>query len=414
MVISSGLQDKVLVAGLIEKKIKFYEIDNLVSDANDASRIRLNAIEKLTKKKYTTLSKYSIDAKTAKPNIENMIGAVQVPLGFAGPLLVNGDYSKGEFFLPIATTEGALCASINRGCSLINCARGCNVSIIKSGQTRSILLKIDSIKRIRDFFYWLDKNKSDMKNEAQKNSKYLELNSIHRYVVGNNIWLRLSCDTKDAMGMNMVSIAAENLGLYIEANFKGIEFISTSGNACVDKKPSAQTLLEGRGKSVIAQATIPDELIEKYLKTNSERLADLNYRKNILGSALSGSYGFNAHFANIIAAIFLATGQDMAHVVEGSHGFTNIEKCSSALDVSVTIPALQVGTVGGGTNLPSQKECLDMLGVAGPGIVPGENSNKLAEIIAGAVLAGEISLLGALSAGHLVKSHLKHNRCVNK
>jgi hydroxymethylglutaryl-CoA reductase (NADPH) len=208
----------------------------------------------------------------------------------------------------------------------------------------------------------------------------------------------------------MISLAAETIGSYIEKNIEGIEFISTSGNLCVDKKPSAINLIEGKGKSVVAEVNISREIVENYLKITSEKLIDLNYRKNILGSTLAGSYGFNAQFANVIAAMFIATGQDVAHVVEGANGFTTMEMEGDRLHVMVTLPSLQVGTVGGGTNLPTQKECLEILGCHGSGNPPGANASKLAEIIAVAVLAGEISLLGALAARHLVKSHMKLNR----
>jgi hydroxymethylglutaryl-CoA reductase (NADPH) len=179
---------------------------------------------------------------------------------------------------------------------------------------------------------------------------------------------------------------------------------------CTDKKPSAMNLINTRGKKVLASVDIPEDVIRNVLKTTSDKLVDLNYRKNLLGSAASGSFGFNAHFANIIAAIFIATGQDAAHVVDGSLGFTTVEKTADGVNFTVTLPDLQVGTIGGGTGLATQKECLSILGVAGAGNPPGSNSKKLAEIIAVAVLAGEISLLGALCSKDLARAHKELNR----
>ena len=179
---------------------------------------------------------------------------------------------------------------------------------------------------------------------------------------------------------------------------------------CTDKKASTMNLINTRGKKVLASVDIPEDVIRNVLKTTSDMLVDMNYRKNLLGSAASGSLGFNAHFANIVAAIFIATGQDAAHVVDGSLGFTTAEKTPEGVNFTVTLPDIQVGTVGGGTGLKTQKECLSILGVSGAGSPPGTNSKKLAEIVAATVLAGEISLLGALCTKDLAKAHRELNR----
>ncbi|NTV24407.1 MAG: 3-hydroxy-3-methylglutaryl-CoA reductase, partial [Nanoarchaeota archaeon] len=186
--------------------------------------------------------------------------------------------------------------------------------------------------------------------------------------------------------------------------------ISESGNMCVDKKPSAMGLIESRGRRVIASASLKEKVIKDILKTDSESIVDMCYRKNLLGSAAAGSLGYNAHFANIIAALFIATGQDAAHTVDGSLGFTLAEKTKEGLELTVTLTSLHVGTVGGGTSLPTQKECLSLLGVAGPSKKPGANARTLSEIAASAVLAGELSLLAALCSKDLAKAHLTHNR----
>ncbi|MBU0756965.1 MAG: hydroxymethylglutaryl-CoA reductase [Nanoarchaeota archaeon] len=417
MAINSGLKDNAdnvenekLIERLVDRTIKFYELDIMLEDPERAVALRLRAVEKITGREYSEINKYSILAKEAKPNIENMIGTVQVPLGIAGPVRINGDYAKGDFFVPIATTEGALTASINRGCSVLNSSGGASVRITKIGQTRSAMFAITKSERINEFIAWADDNFSELKREAEKESKFLRLKKIEKYSDKDTVWLRIVAETGDAMGMNMITIAAKNLGLYVEENFEGVKFLSESGNLCVDKKPSRITFEQGRGRSVVAEATIPGGVVKKYLKTTTEQMVDINHRKNHQGSELAGSFGYNAQFANVIAGIFLATGQDMAHVVEGSHGITDMDVVGEGLHVRVTLPAVLVGTVGGGTHLPCQSECLDIVDCRGSGKSPGDNASKFAEIIAAAVLAGEISLIGALSARQLSEAHKKHNR----
>jgi len=185
----------------------------------------------------------------------------------------------------------------------------------------------------------------------------------------------------------------------------GARLIALSGNWCTDKKPAAVNVVMGRGKTVSAGVLLSQDLISKVLKTDASSLLEVNTRKNLVGSARAGSFGFNAHAANIVAAMFIACGQDPAHVVEGSLCLTTVDPAPEGVYVSVTLPALPVGTVGGGTSVETQAECLRMLGVSGSGDPPGSHARKLAEIIASGVLAGELSLLGALAAQHLARAH---------
>jgi len=206
------------------------------------------------------------------------------------------------------------------------------------------------------------------------------------------------------MGMNMITIATDAaVDLILSEN--DVELVALSGNMCSDKKPAAINAILGRGKTVSADVFVTKETISGILKTTPEKMAEVNYRKNLLGSARAGSLGFNAHAVNITAAMFIACGQDAAHVVEASNAITTMELTDGGLYCSVTLPSLNVGTVGGGTRISTQQECLNMLGVAGAVENPGTNAKKLAEIIAAAVLAGEISLVGALAARHLAKAH---------
>jgi hydroxymethylglutaryl-CoA reductase (NADPH) len=404
MATNSDLLDK-----LMRGELKFHQLDTLLGERK-ASELRLKVLEKKLDIFLRNLGAGRLDPEQCRPNIENMIGSVQVPLGIAGPVLIKGENAKGEFFLPLATSEGALVASVNRGCSVINKAGGADALILKFGQTRSILFKAQSINDIKKFITWIRENFPILKKVSQQDEKFIDILAIEPYAVGLNVWLRIKANTFDAMGMNMITIAGKKLGDYVTENFSGVEFVSESGNMCTDKKASAMNLINSRARKVMASVDIPENVIKDSLKTTSSELIDMNYRKNLLGSAVSGSLGFNAHFANIISAMFIATGQDAAHTVDGSLGFTTVEKSSKGVNFTVTLPDLQCGTIGGGTGLPCQRECLSILGVAGPGNTPGSNANKLAEIIGVAVLAGEISLLGALCSKDLSKAHVKLNR----
>ncbi|GKD41625.1 3-hydroxy-3-methylglutaryl-coenzyme A reductase-like protein [Tanacetum coccineum] len=216
------------------------------------------------------------------------------------------------------------------------------------------------------------------------------------------------------MGMNMVSKGVQNVLDYLQADFPDMDVIGISGNYCSDKKPAAVNWIEGRGKSVVCEAIIKEEVVKKVLKTTVASLVELNMLKNLTGSAMAGALGgFNAHASNIVSAVFLATGQDPAQNIESSHCITMMEAMNDGKDlhVSVTMPSIEVGTVGGGTQLASQSACLNLLGVKGANKeLAGSNARQLAKVVAATVLAGELSLMSAISAGQLVKSHMKYNR----
>jgi len=401
--------DRELLEKVKRHEVSFHEIDKIL-DANSSIELRRTAISHLTGTQFDHISNYSLDVEVVtKRNIENMIGAIQVPLGVAGPLRINGEYACGDFYIPLATTEGALVASADRGSSVITACSGANVRIFKDEMTRAPVFKTQDIIGAKYLVDWVNANFERLKKKAQETTRFGELLSIHAYTAGRNVYLRFSYDTKDAMGMNMVTIATDAaVDLILLEN--DVELVALSGNMCSDKKPAAINALLGRGKTVSADVFIGKDIILDTLKTNPEKMAEVNYRKNILGSARAGSIGFNAHAANIAAAMFIACGQDAAHVVEASNTITTMELTDDGLYCSVTLPSLNVGTVGGGTRLATQLECLKMLGVAGAGEPPGSNSKKLAEIIAAAVLAGEISLVGALAARHLARAHSKLGR----
>lgn len=404
--------EKALLEKVLAGEVAFRKIDQL-TDAKTAVTIRRCAIEERADVRFEHVQNYSIDADVVtKRNIENMIGAIQIPLGVAGPVKVNGEFADHDYYLPLATTEGALVASVNRGCSVITKAGGANVRIFQDEMTRAPVFKLENVARTREFVDWVKKPEifKQMQEKAGETTRFGELLRVDPYVAGNTVYLRFAYDTKDAMGMNMVTIATEAVVDLIVDEF-GADPISLSGNMCTDKKPAAINTIQGRGKTVVSEVTIPKDMVTARLKSTPEAMVDVNYRKNLLGSARAGALGFNAHAANIIAAMFLACGQDAAHVVEGSTAITTMELTKYGdLYCAVTLPALPVGTIGGGTGIGTQRDCLNLLGVAGAGDPPGTNSKKLAEIVAVGVLAGELSLIGAQAAGHLARAHAELGR----
>lgn len=343
---------------------------------------------------------------------ENVIGYVPIPVGVAGPLLLDGKLVH----IPMATTEGCLVASTHRGCKAISKSGGAKSAVIEDGITRAPVIRLPSVIRAAELKTWLSvqENFYQVATAFNSTSKFARLQSIKVAVAGKHSYLRFKSSTGDAMGMNMVSKGVEKALEIIEQYFPDMEVLSLSGNFCTDKKPSAVNWIEGRGKSVVCEATISGEVVRSVLKTSVKALVDLNINKNLVGSAMAGSIGgFNAHASNIVTAVYLATGQDPAQNVESSTCITLMEAVNDGQDLymSVSMPSVEVGTVGGGTHLPGQSACLEILGVKGASTVrAGQNASNLARSVAAAVLAGELSLMSALAAGHLVRSHLKHNR----
>ncbi len=401
--------DRRLLEKLKVGEVGFHKIDNK-PDTRAAIELRRAAVSELTGTKFSHITNYSFDVeKATKRNIENMIGAVSVPLGVAGPLLIRGEYADGDFYVPLATTEGALVASVHRGCSVITACCGANARIFDDKMTRAPVFRATDVTGAHRLVEWVKENFMRLKEKAEGTTHFGKLLSIEPYVAGRNVYLRFAYDTKDAMGMNMVTIATDAAVDLVQAE-NDAELVAISGNMCTDKKPAAINAVTGRGKTVSADVVLTKEIIREKLKTTPDKMAEVNYRKNLVGSARAGSLGFNAHAANIVAAIFIACGQDPAHVVEASNAMTLMELTDDGLYCSVTLPSLALGTVGGGTVIDAQHECLSMLGVAGAGDPPGSNSKKFAEIVAAAVLAGEISLIGALAARHLAKAHAELGR----
>lgn len=395
------------MAGLFERvlkgEIKLHEIQEHC-ELPKAIALRRRTIEEWQGAKLKHVAGYSIDlpAVTGR-NIDSPIGAVQVPVGVAGPVKVEGDHAKGEYPVFLATTEGALVASVNRGCTCINEAGGARAKILKDEMTRAPVFKAKGISEAAKFAEWVKGSFEKIRGEAEGTSRHTKLHSITPFYIGRNVWLRFAYETGDAAGLNMVTIATQKACEWIGANQKLAKIVALSGNVCVDKKASGLNFVLGRGKSVVAEVVVPKEVVRKVLKCSPEEFVEVNYRKNLLGSILANALSFNAHQANIIAAAFIALGQDAAHVVDGSMGVTTAEMEENGdLYVSVTIPALYVGTVGGGTRVETQRELLDAMKV--------KSSKELAEVVAVAALAGEISLIGALATGTLASAHARLGR----
>ena len=401
--------EDIMYTKLKNGSLKLYELEKDLPPL-DAIRVRRGFIEQETGTVLENIGIFSIDIeRVIKRNCENMIGTVQVPVGVAGPLLVQGEYAQGNYYLPLATTEGALVASVNRGCSAITETGGAQVRILHDGMTRAPVFAAESVVHAKQVADWVGEHYDDLRVAAESTTSHGKLTDITTFIAGTSVFVRLEFDTKDAMGMNMVTIASAKVAEQIALG-TGARLVALSGNMCTDKKPAAINGIMGRGRGVVAGVALSHELISRILKTDARSLFEVNYRKNLVGSARAGSMGFNAHAANVVAAMFIACGQDAAHAIDGSTCITTVDPTESGVYIAVTLPSLPVGTVGGGTGVETQQECLRILGVAGSGNPAGTNARKLAEIIGAGVLAGELSLLGALAAQHLARAHQQLGR----
>lgn len=360
---------------------------------------RRDAVEQFTGTNLVYISKYSIDPEKASKNIENMIGTVQIPLGYAGPVRIRGSVANGEFLVPLATTEGALLASISRGMSVMNQGSGVRTMVFGDAMTRAPIMKVRDLDHAIEVIDWIDSHGEEIDDAVSGTTSHGKLIRIDKYPDGRNLFLRFSFETGDAMGMNMATIASEAVCRLIEKE-TGAVMISVSGNMCSDKKPAAINMINGRGKTVVAESRIPKDVVESKLHATAAQITDTNNRKNLVGSSIAGTLGANAHAANMVAALYIATGQDPAQVVGASMTITTCEDLDGDLYICVRMPVVEVGTVGGGTRLPCQSEALQMIGCLGEG-----KAKKLSEIVAATVLAGELSTLAAQAAGQLGSAH---------
>ncbi|ODN05034.1 3-hydroxy-3-methylglutaryl-coenzyme A reductase [Orchesella cincta] len=412
--VAKSLTDDEIITLVKDKHIPAYQLEKAVGDMERGVSIRRKILGTSlgTDESLTGLPFENYDySKVYGACCENVIGYVPVPVGVAGPLKLDNN----TYHVPMATTEGCLVASTNRGCRALS-DTGISSRVVADGMTRGPVVRFPSAIRASDAKIWLQdvKNFDTMKENFDKTSRFARLQKLQSQIAGRHLFIRFVATTGDAMGMNMVSKGTEAALNALQEIFHDMEILSLSGNYCTDKKSSAVNWIEGRGKSVVAEAIVPSRTVKNILKTSVSALVELNVAKNLVGSAIAGSNGgFNAHAANIVTAIFIATGQDPAQNIVSSNCITLMEpfgENGEDLHISCTMPSVEVGTVGGGTVLPAQSSCLKMMGVSGSAKIPGENAGLLARIICATVLAGELSLMAALAAGHLVRSHLRHNR----
>jgi hydroxymethylglutaryl-CoA reductase (NADPH) len=357
----------------------------------------------VSEKTSTTLDNvghYSIDPAATAGNIENFIGVAQVPMGLVGPLRVNGEHASGDFYVPMATSEGTLIASYNRGARLLSESGGAKVTVVDDAMQRAPVFVFDDARAARDFGYWVNENFAEIAAQAEATTSSGKLRDIQQFAAARLRYLRFNYTTGDAAGQNMVGKATFVACEWIAANYPGIKRYMLSGAMDTDKKHSQLNTLHTRGKRVIAEVTIPNDLLQKRMNTSAEALFKAR-SINQVGAFMAGSHNTGAHSANGITAAFIATGQDVANVAESSAAviYADVDEDGNYY-LSITIPSLIVATYGGGTGLPTQQECLNLLGCNGAGKV-----RKLAEIIGATVLAGEISLMSAVLAGDWVTSH---------
>ena len=373
----------------------------------EMAQTRREFVQRHTGAKLDHVGQYSFDPAVLPGNIEHFAGVAQVPIGFAGPLLVNGEHAQGEYFVPLATTEGTLVASYNRGMKLLHGSGGVLTTVCDDMMQRAPVFIFESGRAARDFYRWVKEPDTfaKLKELAECTTSTGKLVSIEDFISNNFVYLRFNFTTGDAAGQNMVGKATYFACEWINQNYTGIKHYYLESNFATDKKGSQINVIRTRGKRVTAEATVPRHLLESLMKTSTKPLVYHHHVANI-GGFISHVNNNGAHSANAITAIFMATGQDVANVAESSAGVVYVSELENGdLYISITIPSLIVATYGGGTGLPTQRECLEALGCYGSGKV-----YKFAEIVAATALAGELSLASAISSQDWVSSHDQYGR----
>ncbi|WP_400193076.1 hydroxymethylglutaryl-CoA reductase [Hymenobacter sp. B81] len=380
-------------------------------DGDDYSEAAIGARQRFAQEfsgqQFEHIHKYSFDPHVLQGNCEHFTGVAQIPIGLAGPLRVNGEHAQGDFLIPMATTEGTLVASYNRGMQLLNLCGGVKCTVIGDAMQRAPVFVFDDARGARDFGKWVEDTIAPIRAEAESTSRVAKLQYIDTYLANKFAYLRFNFSTGDAAGQNMVGRATFAACSWILENYKGapIRHFYLESNFATDKKASQINVMRTRGKRVVAEAVIKRDILQQRMRVTPEQLAYHGQVSNV-GAFISGANNNGAHSANGITAVFIATGQDVANVSESSAGIIYSEVTAEKdLYLSMTIPSLIVATHGGGTGLATQNECLRMMGCTGRGTV-----HKFAEIVAGVVLAGELSLASAISSSDWVSSHEQYGR----
>lgn len=373
--------------------------------SGEAVKARQEFVREQTGSAIEHVSSYTLDPETLPGNVEHFFGVAQVPIGLAGPLLVNGEHAHGEFFVPLATTEGTLVASYNRGMKLMREAGGITTTILDDRMQRAPVFVFDSARGVKEFSGWLDDHFEEIAAAAQTTTRSGRLLDIQRFSAARMLYTRFNYSTGDAAGQNMTGKATFAACAWIKQNYPGELHFFLEGQFATDKKSSTVNMLHTRGKRVVAEIRLPAQLIEQRMHVSTDKLFQARLIGN-LGAFMSGVNNNGLHSANGITALFIATGQDVANVAESSaaYGFSELLP-NGDYYAAITIPALIVATYGGGTGLATQRECLELLGCYGAGKV-----HKLAEIVAATVLAGEFSLGAAVVAEEWVEAHDAYGR----
>ncbi len=347
---------------------------------------------------------FSIDSEQLRGNIENPVGVAQMPLGVAGPLLIRGQHATGTFYVPLATTEGALVRSYERGMVALTRAGGAGARVYLDRNRVSPIFHFADVGEAHDFSCRLPDHLADIRRAAEATTSHGKLLSLDCLPAGRKVIVDFSYFTADAQGMNMIVKATDAACRFIIENVGGERYYIFSGYNS-EKRASGSLLRGGKGKKVVAGARLPRALVKAVLRVEPERLADM-WQHTVLGHLTTGALGYNGHYANGLTALFIACGQDVANVANSSVGITHFELTADGdLYASVTLPSLSVATVGGGTQLGTGRECLRMLGCGGEG-----SATKLAEITAATLLAGELSMGAAIAAGEFVAAHETYGR----
>ncbi|NDJ63034.1 MAG: hydroxymethylglutaryl-CoA reductase [Chloroflexi bacterium] len=391
------------------------EVDHLLriprdeqDDYSDAAiHERQDFTEEYTQTQLHHVKSYSFDAHLVQGNCEHFIGVAQVPLGIAGPLTIHGEYAIGDFLIPMATSEGTLVASYNRGIKVVNLSGGVKCIVVGDAMQRAPVFVFEDARNGREFVRWVEKNIAEIREHAEATSKVAKLQYIDPYLSNKFVYLRFNYSTGDAAGQNMVGRATFAACSWILDQYEPgkVKHFYLESNFATDKKASQINIMRTRGKRVTAEAIIKRDVLMQHMRVEPESLHYHMMVSNV-GAFLSGANNNGAHSPNAITAMFIATGQDVANVSESSAGILYTELTPEGdLYISITIPSLIVATYGGGTGLPTQRECLELLGCYGKGRV-----NRFAEIVAGVVLAGELSLGAAISSSDWVSSHERYGR----
>lgn len=361
-------------------------------------------IEEQTGSQFTHIAYYSVPGEQMRGNIENPIGTAQVPLGVAGPLLIHGNHAQGIFYVPLATTEGALVRSYERGMVTLTRAGGVTVRIYADENRVCPVFFFSGVAEAHEFAGLLNNDFPHIKGEAESTTRHGKLLRLECQPVGREVIVNFCYFTADAQGMNMIVKATERACQWILRHSNARDFLIFSGLSS-EKRSSGALFAGGKGKKVVAGARLSATLMQNYLHITPVQLVDL-WHHTMLGHVQAHAAGYNAHYANGLAALFIACGQDVANIVNSAVGITNFELVDKEeVYVSVTLPSLTVATVGGGTALGTSRECLEMLHAGEKGSAP-----KLAEITAATLLAGEISMAAAIASGEFVRAHDRYGR----